>query len=134
MGKRGVDFETVRNLGLALPETEAGTTYGSPALKVRGRMFACLASPRSTEPDTLVVCVGFDQRDELIAAEPATYYLKEHYVSHPVVLVRLAQVSPDAMGGLLRAAWQFVSATTSRRASARSSRPRPSRARSDKLR
>jgi hypothetical protein len=27
----------------------------SPSLKVRGRMFACMASHKSAEPDTLVV-------------------------------------------------------------------------------
>jgi len=42
----------VRTMGLALPEVEEGTAYGSPALNVRGKMFACLAIHRSAEPNT----------------------------------------------------------------------------------
>lgn len=61
---------------------EEGTVYGSPALKVRGKMFACLAVHRSADPDSLVIRTDFDQRDELISAEPDTYYLTDHYVNY----------------------------------------------------
>src|SRR5216683_2802718 len=53
-GRKEVSFDTVREMGLALPDVDEGTVYGSPALKVRGKMFACLAVHRSAEPDTLV--------------------------------------------------------------------------------
>jgi len=102
-------FDAVRKLGFALPDVEEGTAYGSPALKVRGKMFACLAIHRSTDPDSLVVLVGFDQRDELIAAEPRVYYLTDHYVNYPVVLVRLTLVRQDALRDLLRKGWRFIS-------------------------
>ena len=52
---------------------EEGTTYGSPALKVGGKMFACMAIHRSAEPDTLAIRVDFNRRAELIAADPETY-------------------------------------------------------------
>src|SRR5438552_6274573 len=58
-----ITFATVRTLGLKFPGTEAGTTYGSPALLVNGQMFACMAINKSVEPDTLAVRVPFDQRD-----------------------------------------------------------------------
>src|SRR5256885_7183714 len=94
-------FATVRKLGLALPGVEQATMYGAPALKVRGHMFACMASHKSAEPNTLVVIVGFDQRDELIAADPETYYLKAHYVNYPSVLVRLSRIPREALRDLL---------------------------------
>ena len=102
-------FDTVREMGLALPDVEAGTTYGSPALKVRGRMFACMASHRSAEPGSLVVRLPMEDWEELLRAEPETYYIKEHYESYPVVLVRLARVHPDALRDLLQGAWRMVS-------------------------
>jgi hypothetical protein len=77
-GKK-ISFDTVREMGLALPDVEEGTTYGSPALKVRGKMFACLAIHRSAEPDSLAIRIDFDQREELMAADPATYYLTDHF-------------------------------------------------------
>jgi hypothetical protein len=71
-------------------------------------MFACIASHRSAEPGMLVVQVGFAARDELIATDPATYFLKDHYLNYPVVLVRLRRVHRDALRDLLRMAWEFV--------------------------
>jgi hypothetical protein len=40
----------------------------------------------------------------LIAADPATYYITDHYLNYEWVLVRLDQVHPDAMRDLLRMA------------------------------
>ena len=74
------DFALVRKFGLALPDVEEVTSWGQPALKVRGKMFACVASNKSAEPGTLVVRMPFEQRDELIANDPSTYYLKDHYL------------------------------------------------------
>ena len=113
--QKPITFDTVRKIGLALPGVEEGTSYGSPALKVRGKMFACVPVHPSAEPDSLGVRIDFAQRDELLAAEPDTYYLKDHYVNYPVVLVRLSKVHPDALKDLLLMAWRFVSASGKRR-------------------
>ena len=102
-------FELVRKFGLSLPGAEEATMYGKPALKVRGKMFACIASHTSAEPGTLVVRIDFDQRDELIATDPATYYLTDHYVDYASVLVRLTRVHPDALRDLLLTACRFMS-------------------------
>jgi hypothetical protein len=112
--KKKVTFDTVREIALTLPGVEAGTSWGAIAVKVGGQMFACAATNKSAEPDTLVVRMDFDQRDELIAADPDTYYLKEHYVGYACVLVRLARVHPDALRDLLSMGWKYVSARTRR--------------------
>ena len=126
--RQPLGWDAVREMGLALPDVEEGTTYGTPALKVRGRMFACIATNRSAEPDSLAVRVPFEQRDELLEAEPGTYYLKEHYQAYAVVLVRLGRVHPDALRDLLRGAHQFVS-SNARRTRARKPSPGMTRAR-----
>ena len=95
-------------LALSLPNVEKGTAYGAPAVKTGGQMFACQTTHKSAEPNTLAVRLDFDDRDALIAEAPDTYYLKEHYVSYPCVLVRLDQVHPDAMRDLLAAGHKFV--------------------------
>ena len=112
MPRKKTGFDVVRRMGLVLPEVEEGTAYGSPALNVRGKMFACLAIHRSAEPKTLVVRIDFDQRDELIAGEPRTYYLTDHYVNYPCVLVRLTRIHEDALRDLLLMGWRFMSTTT----------------------
>lgn len=108
-------FDTVRTIARDLPGVEEGTAWGVPALKLRGRFLACMASNKSAEPDTLVVLVGFDQRDAMIADDPATYYLKPHYVGYPSVLVRLSRIERGALKDLLHAAWRFVDASAPRR-------------------
>jgi hypothetical protein len=104
-------FDSVREIALAIPGVQEGTAYGSPAFKVDGKMFACLAINRSAEPNTLAIRMDFEQRDELIAAEPKTYYLTDHYVDYPCVLVRLARIRQDALRDLLLMGWRFVSTT-----------------------
>ena len=108
-------FENVEKIARTLPGVEVSTAWGQPALKVRGKMFACLASHKSAEPNTLVVRMDFAHRDALIDQEPATYYLKEHYMGYPCVLVRLSRVLPDALRDLIIGAHRYVSADRSRR-------------------
>ncbi len=114
---RKISFRAVEAIGRTLPDVEVTTTYGQPALKVRGRMFVCIASHKSAEPDTLVVMMEFANRDALLEEDPGTYYLKEHYVGYPCVLVRLSRVHRDALRGLVIGAHRYVSAK--RRAAAR---------------
>jgi len=106
---QALTFADVRRFALALPDVEESTMYGAPAMKLHGRLLACMASHKSAEPGTLVVCVDFDDRDELIAAEPAVYYTKEHYIGYASVLVRLSRIHSDALRDLLLAAHRFVS-------------------------
>ena len=104
-----ITFHDVRALGLKLPGAEVGTAYGSPALTVNGRMFACIAINKSAEPDTLAVRVPLEQRTDLLADDPDTYYVTDHYADYPIVLVRLTRVRRDALGDLLQTAHRFVS-------------------------
>ena len=110
MPRSVVNFDTVRKVGLALPGVEESTAYGSPALKVRGKLLACVPAHRSAEPGSLVVRVGFDDRAELLAADPNVYYVTDHYLDYSAVLVRLSHVSPDILRDLLGMAHRFVTA------------------------
>ncbi len=112
---RPASFADVREIGLTLPEVVAGTYYGTPALKRRGQMIACIASHKSAEPNTLVVRMGFDQRDAMLAEDPSTFYLTDHYVGYPSILVRLERIKPDALRDLLLAAWRTVAREPPRR-------------------
>src|ERR1700747_1229456 len=108
MPRSTVDFDTVRDIGLALPGVEEGTAYGLPALKVHGKLLACVPANRSAEPDSLVVRVDFDDRAELLAADPNVYYVTEHYAGYSAVLVRLSRVNLDVLRDLLGMAYKFV--------------------------
>jgi hypothetical protein len=109
MAKKKIDFDVVREIALALPDVEEGTIHGAPSLKVRGRLLTCPALHQSAEPDSLAVRIDVDQRAELIAGEPSAYYVTEHYVKHPMVLVRLSAIDRHALRDLLDKAWHFAS-------------------------
>jgi len=114
MRNKTLDFAVVREIARALPDVEESTIHGAPSLKVRGRLLTCPALHMSAEPNTLAVRIGFDQRAELMAAEPGVYYVTDHYVNHPTVLVRLSQIHRDSLRDLLGMAWVFVSAKKKR--------------------
>lgn len=114
---RSSSFKPVESIGRTLPDVEVTTTWGQPTLKVHGRMFVCIASHKSAEPDTLVVMMDFADRDALLADDPDTYYLKDHYVNYPCVLVRLSRVHADALHDLVTGAHRFVSAKAAKKRS-----------------
>ncbi len=77
-------------------------------------MFVCMASHKSAEPDSLAVRIDFEQREELLAADPAIYYITDHYRNYPAVLVRLPQISADALQDLLGMAYRLVARESNR--------------------
>ena len=113
--RRGNSFTAVESIGRTLPDVEVTTMYGQPALKVRGKMFVCIASHKSAEPNTLVVMMDFPDRDALIEDAPGTYYLKDHYLNYPCILVRLSRVHRDALRDLVIGAHRFVSAKATKK-------------------
>ena len=120
MPRRKITFETVMEIGLRLPQVEERTMYGTPALKLNGKLLACVPTNKAAEPDSLAVSIDFDQREGLIADAPETYYLKAHYVNYPCVLVRLQQINLAALKELLEASWQFVNKSSRKSAGRRS--------------
>jgi hypothetical protein len=95
-------WETVRTLGLRLPEVAEGTSYGTPALKVRGKMFV-----RLREPGIAVVWVDPLEREALTQGAPETFYVTDHYRDWPLVLIRLERVDERELEELLIEAWRY---------------------------
>jgi len=101
-----VTFKDVRRLVSSLKGVEEGTSYGTPAFKIGGKLIARLKE----DGESLVVGTTFEEREEMMAAEPRTYYITDHYLNYPWVLVRLSRVSPDALRDLLNRALRLASA------------------------
>jgi hypothetical protein len=115
MPRSKITFGTARDIALTLPGVEESTAYGAPALKVNGKLLACVPANHSAEPESLVVRVDFDDRAELLDADPTVYYLTDHYLGYSAVLVRLSYVSPDALRDLLGMAYKFVTRKPARK-------------------
>jgi hypothetical protein len=98
----GSTFATVRALARALPDVEEGTSYGTPALRVRGKLFARLKE----DGETLVLRTDAVNREALLRAAPDVFFITDHYRDYPWVLVRLAAVDRPRLAELLEDAWR----------------------------
>jgi hypothetical protein len=103
-----LDFDAVTKLGLALPDVVESTAYGAPALKLKGKLLACVPVNKSAEPGSIVVHIDLEQRAELLRQQPAIYYITDHYAPYPTVLVRLSKIARMDLAALLRDACRFV--------------------------
>ncbi len=100
----GVTFDIVRELARALPGVEDSTSWGMPALKVRGKLIAL----RKEDGETLAVRTDFFEREALIRAASDTFFFTDHYRNYPWVLVRLAAVEQEQLAEMLEDAWRRV--------------------------
>ena len=98
-------FDDVRKITLAWPEVEDGTSYGTPALKVRRKLLARLKE----DGDSLVMHgVPQDERDLLVEREPKVFYFTDHYRDYPIVLIRLSKARRSQVELLLGRHWRTL--------------------------
>lgn len=97
-------FEVARQAALALPGVEEGTSYGTPAFRVGKAFLARLHE----DGVSLVVKLGFDEREMLMEADPQTFYITDHYRGYPMMLVNLARVDEPSLRRLLLQTWREI--------------------------
>lgn len=96
-------WDDVLAAGLALPEVEESTWYGTPSLRVGKRSLCRLR----TDPDALVVRVlDLGDREALLRSDPAVFFSTPHYDGYPYVLVRLEAVDLATLRELIEDAWR----------------------------
>ena len=88
-----------------LPGVEESRSYGTPAVKVKGKLIARL---RSEDEGSLAIHCEFLERDMLMQADPDPFYVTPHYQDYEMVLINLLRVRWDAMPDILRNAWRRV--------------------------
>jgi hypothetical protein len=93
--------DVVRRLALALANVDEGTSYGTPAFRRSGKLFARLHQDGAS----LVVRIEHEEREALIDASPDVFYVTEHYRAYPWVLVRLAAAPAALLEMVLANAW-----------------------------
>lgn len=106
-------FEDIRTLTRTWPEVEDGTSYGTPALKVRKKLLVRLKE----DGDSLVMPgVPQDERDMLVESEPKIFYFTDHYRDYPMVLIRLSQAKRAVVEPSLRRHWLALASKAARKA------------------
>ena len=96
-------WEDVIALAERLPGVEVTTSYGRPAIKVRGKFMCALR----TNPDAFVFRVlDVADQEALVRGNPDDFFITPHYEGYPAVLVRFT-VSRDQLAELVEDAWRL---------------------------
>jgi len=116
-------FEEAIAFALTLPDTELGTSYGLPAVKIvsNGRAFLF----RSHEPETSFgVAIDLDTIEILKETGPQTFWQTPHYVGWEGVLVRYDSKDPERVRDVISRSRDFVAAKPKVRPRKPAPRPR----------
>jgi hypothetical protein len=96
-------WDDVVAIASGLPEVEQSTSYGTPALKVKGKGFARL---RVEAEGALVLMCQIDEKEALLASGDPAFYTTAHYDGYGAILVDLEKVSRQQLAELVEDAWR----------------------------
>ena len=102
-------FKAAFELAKRFPGVELGTSYGTPALKVKGKFMARL---RTEAEGWLAIRCEFLLRDILLKAAPEVFHLTDHYRDYPVILVDLKKIKKGALLDVLEQGWRMSASKT----------------------
>ena len=95
------EWEDVTGFALALPETELSTSYGKPAVKLRGKAFLY----PGREEGSFAVASPLPEKEMLIETDPETFWESDHYRGWPAVLVRYGSAERERIETVIQRAW-----------------------------
>jgi hypothetical protein len=101
-------FDDIREIARALPGVVDGTSYGTPALKVGGKLIARLHQSM----DCAVLRCDLLDREILMQSDPKIFFITDHYQDYPWILVRLGVLDKRVLPELIERAWRLVASRT----------------------
>ena len=106
-------WEHVVAHALTLPEVEESTSYGTPSLKVAGKLMARL---RTEDDGGLAIKCSTSDKEALVAGGDDAFYTTPHYDGYDYVLVRLELAVADEVFELIDEAWRLKAPVRLRKA------------------
>jgi hypothetical protein len=97
--------ERFLRIALAMPGAHISTSYGSPSVKVRGKL---LSRWRTEAEGALAIRCDFLDRQILLLAQPKVFFPTDHYRDYPMILMRLEKASRRTMVEAVERAWRLV--------------------------
>ena len=99
-----VTLNTIRSMIKRLPGSMEAPSYGTPGFKVNKKLFARL---HQKEDAIVVLLSSVEEQRDLIAKDPMSYYITDHYDGYAAVLVR-PTIEEGEFFSLLEHAWRRV--------------------------
>ena len=95
-------FDHIEQLARRFPGIEAGTSYGTPALRVAKKLLLRMHE----REDAIVLLLGsVEEQQALMAQDPMQFFITDHYQGYPAVLVR-PTLDETRFIELLEASWR----------------------------
>lgn len=89
-------------VNLDLPKVEDAVSWGNPNLKAHGKLW-CWWSPYV---DAAIFKGSIEEREILMAADPKTFILHDHYAKSGLILVTGGRIDRDWAEARLRRTWR----------------------------
>ena len=85
------------------PGVEEGQSWGTPSLKVKGKMLF-----RVREPGVGVLMCRLEAKEMLLQVAPHIYFDLPHYKGYPAVLIHLDQIEDDEIAEMIEEYWRKI--------------------------
>jgi hypothetical protein len=102
--KDSAPYQRYLKIVLRLPETEESSAYGTPGVKVKGKILSRL---RTEAEGALAIHCDFIDREMLLQADPDAFFITDHYKNYPMILIRLEKIRADALREIAERAWRM---------------------------
>jgi len=103
--KKSSGWDVACEIARRFPGVEVETSYGTPAIKVKGKFMARL---RTEAEGWLAIRCEFLERDMLLEVAPKVFHLTDHYRNYPAILVDLDAIRRDALEDVIENAWRMA--------------------------
>ncbi len=94
-------WDDIAAFALTLPGTEASTSWGQPAIKVRGKLICSTGH----QPGSFHVSASHDEKAVLLESDPDTFWQTAHYANWPGLLVHYGSRDPERVRAVIARAW-----------------------------
>ena len=98
------NWDVVREIAGSFPGAEESTTYGKPAFKVKGKLFAWV-SPDDAAEGALAVRVDPGELPLLLETASDRYFQTPHYRGLPILLIRMDRLEAPELAERIEDSW-----------------------------
>ncbi|AWB93364.1 MmcQ/YjbR family DNA-binding protein [Aeromicrobium chenweiae] len=98
--------------GITLPEVAESTSYGTPSLKVAGKLMCRL---RTDSDGALALKCSMADKEALVAGTDPAFFTTPHYDGHAYVLADLEVVEREELLELVTDAWRIAAPASVRK-------------------
>jgi hypothetical protein len=110
------DWNDVRELALALPETSERESRGNCQWRVKDKLFVWERPLRKPDLEALgrqapdgpvlgAMVADLGEKEALLAEDPAVFFTTPHFNGYAAVLVRLDRIAPEQLKQVVTEAW-----------------------------